>query len=90
MILTGLPLPQTLLEKGRAVGKVAGQGKAAVNGDELAGQGDLTEVVGGEGGVLRASDAANGLETLCSHQTVNLGHGEFATRLADDGRANPA
>ena len=75
MILTGLPLPQTLLEKDRAVGKVAGQSKAAVNGDELAGQGDLTEAVGGEGDVLGASDAANGLGTLFGHQTVNLGHG---------------
>jgi len=39
MILTGLPLPQTLLEKDRAIGKVVGQGKAAVNGDELADDG---------------------------------------------------
>jgi len=79
MILTGLPLPQTLLEKDRAVGKVAGQGKAAVNGDELAGHvGDLSEGLGGESDVLGASDAANGLGTLFSHQTVDLGHGESA------------
>ena len=54
---TRLPLPQALLEKDLAVGKVAGQGKAAVNGDELAGHvGDLGEGVGG-GDVLGATKA---------------------------------
>lgn len=54
---TRLPLPQALLEKDLAVGKVAGQGKAAVNGDELTGHvGDLGKGVGG-GDVLGATKA---------------------------------
>ncbi|MDE2740476.1 MAG: hypothetical protein OXI58_02730 [Gemmatimonadota bacterium] len=52
-----MPLPQALLEKDLAVGKVAGQGKAAVNGGELAGHvGDLGEGVGG-GDVVGATKA---------------------------------
>ncbi len=89
MILTGLPFPQALLEKDLAVGEVAGRGKAAVNGDELASHvGNLREGVGG-GDILGASDAANGLGTPFSHQTVDFGHGEFETRLADEAAPIP-
>ena len=65
---TRLPLPQALLEKDLAVGKVTGQSKAAVNADELAGH------VGNLDGAFLAG-------IVVDHRVVGLG-GELADEAA--------
>ena len=82
-----LPSSQPFLQKELAVGEIARQGEAAVDGDELAGHiGDLGESVGSEGDIFGSTDAADGLGTAFGHQPVGVGDGEFAAGLATDER----